>query len=90
MFELNDFYALKLLISYVSTEKYLEQQEDLVAMACFDIGEFARFYPMGRSIVRRLGATDSIMKLMYHESDVVRHYALRCVSKLLVRHNCEL
>lgn len=90
MFELNDFHALKLLISYVSTEKYLEQQEDLVAMACFDIGEFARFYPMGRSIIRRLGATDSIMKLMYHESDVVRHYALRCVSKLLVRHNCEL
>jgi hypothetical protein len=45
MFEQNDFYALKLLISYVSTEKNLEQQEELAAMACFDIGEFARFYP---------------------------------------------
>ena len=94
-FEHDNFYVVSLLISYVvgSTSDRLRLpngvtvhlEDDLLALACNDIGEFVKFYPNGRSIVKRFGATESIMQLMYHESDIVRHHALRCVSKLLVR-----
>mmetsp|Transcript_18714 Transcript_18714/g.43440 ORF Transcript_18714/g.43440 Transcript_18714/m.43440 type:complete len:97 (-) Transcript_18714:130-420(-) len=64
------------------------EDEDIAAVACFDIGEFAAHYPAGRRVVSRLGAKEIIMPLMDHENPELRRHALLCVSKLMV-HNWE-
>jgi V-type H+-transporting ATPase subunit H len=59
--------------------------EDVAAVACYDIGEFARFYPSGRPIVKRLGVRNIVMHLMDSPHDELRRQALLCVSKVLVQ-----
>ena len=59
--------------------------DDISAIACFDLGEFVRFYPNGRSIARKLGAKDVAMKLIDHENTEVQRHALQCVSKMMVQ-----
>lgn len=61
-----------------------EDREEVVAVACFDLGEFIRHYPSGRAIAKRLGAKEIVMPLMDHESQGVQRQALQCISKLLV------
>ncbi|KAM3569944.1 hypothetical protein VYU27_007968, partial [Nannochloropsis oceanica] len=77
--EANDFKILKSLISLLASE-----DEEVVAIACYDIGEFARFYPNGRSIVKLFGAKDKTMHLIEHPNPEVARYALQCVSKIMV------
>uniref|UniRef100_I2CP76 V-type proton ATPase subunit H n=1 Tax=Nannochloropsis gaditana (strain CCMP526) TaxID=1093141 RepID=I2CP76_NANGC len=77
--EADDFKVLKSLISLLASE-----DEEVVAIACYDIGEFARFYPNGRSIVKLFGAKDKAMHLIEHPSPEVSRYALQCVSKIMV------
>lgn len=55
-----------------------------VAVALFDLGEFVRFYPNGKHIVKRLGAKKVAMKLMTHENPEVQKQALQCISKMMV------
>lgn len=61
------------------------QNEDVAAVACFDVGEFVRHYPNGRSIAKRLGAKNMIMRLIEHENADLQRQALQCVSKILVQ-----
>jgi V-type H+-transporting ATPase subunit H len=61
------------------------QNEDIAAVACFDVGEFVRHYPNGRSIAKRLGAKNMIMRLIEHENVDLQRQALQCVSKILVQ-----
>lgn len=76
----NDFYLLKLLLTLVSSD-----DEEVAAIACFDIGEFVRHYPNGRLIAKRLGAKDIIMDLIEHEDADLQRHALQCVSKIMVQ-----
>ena len=55
-----------------------------VAVACYDLGEFMRFYPAGKRILIGLGAKTLIMALMSHENLNVQQQALACCSKLMV------
>uniref|UniRef100_A0A7S2KYT8 ATPase V1 complex subunit H C-terminal domain-containing protein n=1 Tax=Leptocylindrus danicus TaxID=163516 RepID=A0A7S2KYT8_9STRA len=75
-----DFSILKILVTLLS-----QDDEDVVAIACFDIGEFVRHYPSGRAIAKRLGAKDIVMKLINHENAEVAQQALSCISKILVQ-----
>ena len=59
---------------------------DTMAVACFDIGEFVRYYPNGKVIANRLGAKQLVMPLMDHYNQDVQRHALTCISKMLV-HN---
>jgi hypothetical protein len=59
--------------------------EEIAAIACFDIGEFVRHYPNGKHIAKRLGARDVVMGLIEHEDAEVQRQALLCISKLLVQ-----
>jgi len=57
----------------------------VLAVACFDIGEFARFHPRGKVIVGELGVKLPIMNLMEKSSDAeVRKQALLAIQKLMV------
>jgi len=75
-----DFDVIKILTSLLSSK-----DEDIAAIACFDLGEFCRFYPNGRSIAKRLGAKEMAMTLIEHDNPEVQHQALTAVSKMMVQ-----
>ena len=59
--------------------------DEVVSIACHDIGEFIRFYPQGKSIVKRFGGRSAIIKVIFqHDNETVKHQALICFSKLLI------
>ena len=78
-----DFHLLKVLIALLSSK-----DEEVAAIACYDIGEFVRHYPNGRAIAKRLGAKELVMALIEHENPELQRHALQCVSKIMV-HNWE-
>lgn len=75
-----NFHLLKRLIALAASD-----DEDIATIACYDIGEFVRHYPNGRSIAKRLGAKDTIMKLIEHENADLQRHALQAVSKMMVQ-----
>lgn len=75
-----DFHILKVLITLLSSK-----DEEVVAIACYDIGEFVRFYPNGRAITKRLGAKELIMPLIESENPELQRHALQAVSKIMVQ-----
>lgn len=73
-------------VCYCSLLIDLLESDDIktVSVALFDLGEFVRFYPNGKHIVKRLGAKKVAMKLMTHENPEVQKQALQCISKMMV------
>ena len=59
--------------------------EEVQSIACYDIGEFVRHYPNGRTIARSLGAKDIVLKLVDHSNEELSRQALTCVSKMMVQ-----
>ncbi len=62
------------------------EDEAVVAIACYDLGEFARWYSNGKSIIKYLGGKDAVMKLCESPNKEISHHALLCISKILVQH----
>eukprot|EP00611_Tribonema_gayanum_P008690 TRINITY_DN18276_c0_g1_i1.p2 TRINITY_DN18276_c0_g1~~TRINITY_DN18276_c0_g1_i1.p2 ORF type:complete len:459 (-),score=202.00 TRINITY_DN18276_c0_g1_i1:315-1691(-) len=77
--EADDFALIRALIGLLRSE-----DETVVAIACYDLGEFVRFYPTGKAILKHLGAKPTVMALVEHANPEVRRQALQCVSKLMV------
>jgi V-type H+-transporting ATPase subunit H len=75
-----DFYFVKKLVKLVASH-----DEQVAAIACFDLGEFVRHYPNGKMVAKRLGAKDLVMHMIEHENAELRRHALQCVSKMLVQ-----
>jgi V-type H+-transporting ATPase subunit H len=75
-----DFHLLKVLIALLSSK-----DEEVAAIACYDIGEFVRHYPNGRAIAKRLGAKELVMPLIEHDNVELQRHALQCVSKIMVQ-----
>ena len=75
-----DFYMVKKLVKLVASH-----DEQVAAIACFDLGEFVRHYPNGRMVAKRLGAKDLVMHMIGHENAELQRHALQCVSKMLVQ-----
>jgi len=76
----SDFKLLKVLIALLSSK-----DDEISAIACYDIGEFVRFYPNGRAIAKRLGAKELVMPLIEHDNVELQRHALQCVSKMMVQ-----
>lgn len=76
----NNFSLLRTLVALVNCD-----DEDVASIACYDIGEFVRHYPNGRSIAKRIGAKDAIMSLIEHDNTELQRYALQSVSKMMVQ-----
>lgn len=68
----------------------LESNKDplVLSVACYDIGEFVRHYPRGKTVIEQLGGKQVVMALLAHQDSNVRYEALLCVQKLMV-HNWE-
>nr|AHF70969.1 vacuolar ATP synthase subunit H [Agrotis ipsilon] len=60
----------------------------VLAVACYDIGEYVRHYPRGKHIIEQLGGKQHVMHLLSHADPNVRYEALLAVQKLMV-HNWE-
>jgi len=80
-FERDEFQLIKELIKLLP----LQDDNETVAMSCYDLGEFARFYPEGREIVETLGGKDRIMVLLSHDEETIQKSALLAIQKLLVQ-----
>jgi V-type H+-transporting ATPase subunit H len=77
--EANDWATLKLLISYLE-----HPSAETQCIALYDLGEFARFFPNGRIVVKSLGAKDVALELIGSDSEEVSRQALACASKIMV------
>ena len=80
-FEENEFMAVKRLTLLLRSEDPVT-----AAVACFDIGEFARLHPMGKKIVRNIKAKEMVIFLMSHKNRDVSREALLCVQKIMLDH----
>lgn len=75
-----DFSILKRLVALTTSN-----DEEVQAIACYDIGEFVRHYPNGRSIAKSLGAKDIVMRLVDHSNEELQRHALTAISKMMVQ-----
>lgn len=80
--EARDFAPLRQLLALLSSS----DDTTTLAVACFDIGEFARHHSHGRTVLARLGLKDRVMELIASDNLEVRKQALLCCSKLMVSH----
>ena len=77
-----NYELLKMLIHLLETSR----DPLVLAVASYDIGEFVRHYPRGKSVIEQLGGKQIVMQLLAHEDPNVRYEALLAVQKLMV-HN---
>jgi len=84
-FEEDNYKLLHVLRQYLTAEI---PNPLAVAIACYDIGEFARIHPRGRTIVQQLGIKIPLMTLMEDKDPEVKKHALTAIQKLMV-HNWE-
>jgi len=77
--EKTDFKVINKLTNLLDSEDPM-----VVAVACYDLGEFVRFYPQGRLIVKNMNAKPKIMTLMSNENSEVQKHALLSISKMMV------
>lgn len=77
--EKTEFKVIKKLTQLLDSE-----DPSVVAVACYDLGEFVRFYPQGRMIVKNMHAKPKIMSLMSSEHSEVQKHALLSISKMMV------
>ena len=74
------------------------ESEVTIEVACYDLGEFARFHPEGRRcvcvcmwfqlcvfrVITRLGGKRKLMAQMHHKNAKIAKQALLSVQKLMV------
>jgi V-type H+-transporting ATPase subunit H len=80
-FEAKEFKLIKMLVALLDAA---ESTPETLALACYDIGEFARFYEAGKVVLRTLGGKDKVMALMTHADKTVAKQALQASAKLLI------
>lgn len=78
-FEEAEFRPLQKLIGLLNSD-----DDTTVAIACYDLGEFVRFYPGGRKVLGKLNGKSKLMSKMSHPSLEVQRHALLSVQKLMV------
>lgn len=57
---------------------------DSIAIACYDLGEFVRFYPTGKAVCKNLEVKEALMPLLENQNENVKKEALLAVSKMMV------
>ena len=80
-FEAGDFRLIKALSALLIDPG---ADDTTLAVALFDIGEFAVNHPQGRALLASLGVRPTVMALLKRDEDEVKQQALLACSKLLV------
>ncbi|MCQ2816156.1 MAG: hypothetical protein MJ252_02710 [archaeon] len=84
-FETNSFEYIRRLVRIVQVGEGEEEDIEMKCIACFDLGEFARLYPGGASILEHFGAKDSLLSLIQHKNLELKNRALVCLQKIMMR-----
>ncbi|XP_055593061.1 V-type proton ATPase subunit H isoform X2 [Uranotaenia lowii] len=79
-----NYELLRILVHLLETSK----DPLVLSVASYDIGEYVRHYPRGKTIIEQLGGKQLVMQLLSHDDPNVRYEALLAVQKLMV-HNWE-
>jgi V-type H+-transporting ATPase subunit H len=79
--EKDDFKLIRILVSLLDPNN----AATVIAVACYDIGEFIRYYPNGKTIIKSFGGKTLIMNLLEHKDNGVKSQALLCCSKMMVQ-----
>lgn len=78
-FEQSNFAPVTQLITLLSSSDSVTQ-----AVACHDLGEFARLHPSGKRVISKLNGKNAVMSLMSSQHREVSKEALLCTQKLML------
>jgi len=85
-FEKDDFRAIKNLMQLINPKS----SSETLAVACHDLGEFARLHPVGKRVCDRFAVKTRVLELMLDKDREVAREALLCVQKLMLQKNATL
>lgn len=71
------------LIKRLGSLLLVSQNEQVLAIAAYDIGQFSKHYPSGRKLLNNMGVKHRLMELMNSNSANVRHHALVALEKFM-------
>lgn len=77
-------YAHSILQKPQSNETKEEIDNVTAAVACFDIGEFARLYPNGKKICQKFKIKENVMLLIATKDRDIAREALLCAQKIML------
>ncbi|GFE53041.1 vacuolar ATP synthase subunit [Babesia ovis] len=80
-FEQDEFSVISKLVKLL----YATEDPTTVAVACFDLGEFARLYHNGKAICQKFRVKDRVMELIGSRDREVAREAMLCAQKLMVQ-----
>lgn len=80
-FEQDEFSIISKLVKLL----YTSEDPTTIAVACFDLGEFARLYQNGKKICQKFGVKDRVMELIGNRDREVAREAMLCAQKLMVQ-----
>lgn len=79
----NNFYLIRKLIDIL---KHDSTSSQVLEIALNDIGEYVRYYNRGKAVIEQLEAKTTIMGMLTHTDQNVKHQALLCIQKLMIHH----
>ncbi|EPR57971.1 vacuolar ATP synthase subunit 54kD, putative [Toxoplasma gondii ME49] len=79
-FENDEFRAIKKLVKLLDTST----DKTTLAVACYDLGEFARLHPAGKKVCQQLKVKDRVMLMISDKDREVAGEALLCIQKLML------
>ncbi|CAD8208099.1 unnamed protein product [Paramecium pentaurelia] len=83
-FEENDFLLIRKLAEILKSNN-----NQNVAVACYDLGEFCRFHPFGKVVLEQLNAKQEIMTQARNNDQQIREHALLSLQKIML-HNWQV
>lgn len=84
-FETNNFSNIRKLVNIIGNKEENDITIEQKSIACFDLGEFARLYPGGASILEYFNAKDHLLLLIKHKNLELKNRALVCLQKLMMK-----
>ena len=84
-FELSNFEYIRRLVKLVQNSVASDDQIEQQCIACFDLGEFARLYHGGASVLEIFGAKECLLKLIQHKNMELKNRALVCLQKIMMK-----
>jgi V-type H+-transporting ATPase subunit H len=78
-FEKDNYSPVSQLVSLLASSDSVTQ-----AVACHDLGEFARLHPSGKRVIAKLNGKNAVMALMTNGTREVSKEALLCTQKLML------
>lgn len=83
-FEYGGFEYIRRLVMILKNQSDDPKQIEQLSLACFDLGEFARLYPSGGSVLEVFKAKDVLMSLIKHKNMNLKNRALVCLQKIMM------